>query len=148
MERHFGTYADGSGNISVLYVAPEFSSCQVGLGGTFKDSAASPRVIGFFNSDTAMNIMRMPSALQQIEESAFEGGNFTHVYLSGQVHSIQAKAFAGCEKLVYIEIPASVTFIDDSAFQGSPNVTIGCTAGSEAYNYAVRLGINWRLLDE
>ena len=90
----------------------------------------------------------MPEALQQIEASAFEGCIFTHVYLSRQVQSIQAKAFANCNNLVYIEIPASVTSIDDSAFQSSPNVTIGCVADSEAYNYAVRLGISWRLLDE
>ena len=78
--------------------------------------------------------------LTKIEDSAFEGDTFTHVYLGESVTRIGSRAFADCEQLLYIFIPNPDTFIADDAFDGSPNVVIGCPGG-EVSSYAEAHGI-------
>ena len=49
---------------------------------------------------------------------------------------IEGKAFSVCRKLEKITIPESVTNIEESVFDYSPNVTIYAPAGSCAEQYA------------
>ena len=85
--------------------------------------------------------LRLPNDLQEIQEAAFAGGGFTHVYLGNRVKTIGSRAFANCKKLVYIHIPDSVTSIADDAFSGSTRVVIACSEGSAAARYAARVGL-------
>ena len=140
--------ADTSGLLSLLYVGPEFSSCQVAISGTFPGSGTSPKIIGRFRPSGEFSMLTMPTSLIQIEDEAFEGGTFTHVYLGASVESIGNKAFANCQNLVYIEIPTETITIADNAFLNSPHVVIGCTAGSNAYDYAVRKGLQYRIREQ
>ena len=89
----------------------------------------------------------LPEALEIIEENAFEGCAFTHVYLGNRVADIGAKAFANCPNLVYIEIPESVTSIAEDAFSGSNGVTIVCKNGSAAYVFATTHSISYKTTD-
>ena len=139
--------ADAQGVVSVLYAGPEFSSCLVCLSGEFPDSGTSPRIIGSFLKDSEADVLQTPENLKTIGARAFKGGAFTHVYLGNKVQSIGSQAFADCPNLVYIEIPASVFSIAADAFQGSPNVVIGCKENSAAYAFAVDMGIPFRLID-
>ena len=140
--------ADASGQITLLYVEPDFSSCQVLISGIFPDGGASPKVVGRFPATGEFSILTMPQELIQIEDEAFEGGTFTHVYLGSKVQSIGSKAFANCPNLMYIEIPTGTELIADDAFLNSLNVTIGCTANSPAFQYAVQKGLPYQIKEQ
>ena len=64
------------------------------------------------------------------------------------VTSIGAYAFANAD-LKVITVPESVTDIDECAFGYYPSedLTIRCVEGSAAYDYAVKNGINYELID-
>ena len=148
--------SDSAGSLSLLYIAPEFQSCDVYVAGVFPDEGDSPRLVGRFSFDgvpepeepSEKKIMHAPGGLVTIEDGAFEGSAFTHIYLGEQVTSIGSRAFAGCENLYYIEIPASVLSIAEDAFEGSGQVIIGCLEESEAYQYALLHGYAFRLIEE
>lgn len=50
------------------------------------------------------------------EESFQDLDNLTEVYLCESIKTIGEYAFYGCDRLQYIQIPASVTMIESSAF--------------------------------
>ena len=137
--------ADASGRFSLLYVGAEFASCQVVLSGSFPGGGASPRLIGQFPPQGNLSILNMPRGLLRIEDEAFTGGTFTHVYLGESVQSIGSRAFADCSGLQLADIPSSVTFIADDAFSSSPGVTIQGEEGSEAQAFAERTGLPFRV---
>lgn len=132
----FADQVTSSGStIRAAVVLPSFAACDVYAGGEFSNGAASPRKVASYNAG------RLPTSTAEIEESAFENTAFTHMFLSNRVTVIGRRAFADCSDLVYVYIPSSVTQIDSSAFAGSTHVTIGCQAGSEAYDFAVNSGL-------
>lgn len=137
--------ASGEGAIDLLYLDPEFETCEIWLSGEFPDGGASPRQIDHYEAQPAAAI-HAPAALSEIEEEAFAGGSFTHVYLSENVTLIDNRAFSDCSALQYVEIPAMSVSIADDAFSGSPHVTIGCLEGSDAYSFAVDNGIPVRII--
>ncbi len=88
--------------------------------------------------------LNLPEKLEQIGESAFENGTFTHVYLGDKVTAIGSKAFAGCGTLKLIRIPASCTDIAEDAFSGCLQVMFECPADSAARQFAEAHGIRWK----
>ena len=66
------------------------------------------------------------------------------VVLQNKVREIGEKAFMNCVNLRQIEIPNSVISIADDAFDGCTRLTIICSNGSYAQEYAVAHGISWR----
>ena len=81
--------------------------------------------------------MVLPSSLTAIEAEAFAGNNVVCVVIPEHCTEIGASAFADCAQLRFIEIPASVTSIDDSAFDGCSDVLIIVTSdGSAAQRFA------------
>ena len=50
--------------------------------------------------------------------------------------TIGKRAFADCPNLTALVIPATVETIDDTAIQGSINVTVNGEAGSDAQRFA------------
>lgn len=66
----------------------------------------------------------LPKNLTTIGERAFEGIAAARVEISENVESIGPYAFADCENLRTVTIPASVTMIDETAFNGCEDVTI------------------------
>ena len=103
--------------------------------------------VGFETSDTATfntirdMVMKLPSFLVSIEEEAFAGILAQRVEISENVASIGARAFADCLNLRELVIPPTVTAIDDSALEGSDNVTVYGELESEAQRFAVDNGI-------
>ncbi len=61
------------------------------------------------------------------------------------VTAIGAKAFADRQDVERVYISATITNIDASVFDGSPNVVIVTTAGSAAHNYAAQSRIKYDL---
>ena len=56
--------------------------------------------------------------------------------ITENVISIGPRAFADCKNLTELVIPATVQTIDDTALEGSENVTIYGEADSEAQRFA------------
>ena len=84
-----------------------------------------------------------PPELRVIEAEAFAGGTFACVVLPDGCKAIGAGAFKNCAQLRFIEIPASVTSIDGSAFAGcSDSLIIVTVSGSEAQRFAQEHEIN------
>ena len=55
----------------------------------------------------------------EIPRTAFFGKPLTSVILPAGIEGIGYAAFAGCDQLQSIELPASVTYLEDYAFAGS-----------------------------
>ena len=80
--------------------------------------------------------LTLPAALVAIEEEAFAGIDAGRVEITENVISIGPRAFADCKNLTELVIPATVQIIDDTALEGSENVTIYGEADSEAQRFA------------
>ena len=80
--------------------------------------------------------MTMPAGLTQIGEEAFCNTAAQEIIFAGNVKEIGSRAFADSSSLKLITIPSSVESIASDAFSGSENVTLLCTAGSYACEYA------------
>ncbi|MBQ3703975.1 MAG: leucine-rich repeat domain-containing protein [Oscillospiraceae bacterium] len=87
---------------------------------------------------TAMadSVLKMPADLEIIEEDAFYGSSsIDKVVLSDKVKEIRAGAFAN-STLSEINLPESITFIDETAFDGCSSVIARTYPGSYAEGYA------------
>lgn len=90
---------------------------------TFKNNFSVLGSSAFANC-TSLESIDLPSALYEIESSAFKGCTsletvtFNKQEADGQynLHFIRNSAFEGCESLEYIELPDSVTNVQQNAF--------------------------------
>ena len=78
----------------------------------------------------------LPKGLREIGASAFRGLAMTAVRCPDGLTKIGAYAFADCTELLQLEIPASVTDIDDTAFAGCACVFLYGETGSAAETFA------------
>lgn len=86
----------------------------------------------------------LPAELTEIGAEAFQGCPAVRIYLQEKVISIGEDAFAGCSALREIRIPASVTRIAGSAFDGcGPDITVYGEPGSEAERFAKEKGFHF-----
>ena len=76
-----------------------------------------------------------------IGERAFEGKKVAAVILPEGLEEIGWFAFYGCTSLIDVSIPKSVSSIGYAVFDGCENVSIICTAGSYAEQYAISYGL-------
>lgn len=129
-----------SDRLEIAVVYPDFTACDVVIGGEFASSAESPRHLG------TCSALRLPEQLHEIGEEAFRNSAITHAYMGEKVTAIGKRAFADCLQLVYVYIPDSVSEIAEDAFSGCGNLVIGCTEDSEAHRFAEENGMDFRLL--
>ena len=100
-----------------------------------------------FSDCTNLRNISLPSSLSSIGVAAFYGcSSLTSLTVPDGTQTISDEAFSYCTSLSSITIPDSVTSISDDAFYGSNNVTIRCSEGSAAHNYAVENSINYELI--
>lgn len=83
----------------------------------------------------------LPDMLKTIDAEAFEGSTLENVCCQPGLLRIEARAFAGCAQLKVVDLPDTVTFIAEDAFDGSAQVTILAPAGSYAEEFAKAHGI-------
>ena len=96
--------------------------------------------------DGTSTLVTVPSTLDgyaviAIGERAFEGTSVAAVILPQGLEAIGWFAFYGCEKLIDVSIPASVTSIGYAVFDGCPNIAIVCGADTYAARYAESYGL-------
>ena len=92
-------------------------------------------------------VLKLPSSLQVIEESAFEGTGALVVALPEGVRVIQQHAFANAVQLMHINLPGTVESLGEDIFEGDRSVTIHGRPDSKAQDYARRYRIRFRSLD-
>ena len=73
---------------------------------------------------SSMNTLYLPSQIEIIEEEAFMGAACEAVIIPDGCTTIESRAFANCENLQYVQIPASVTFLPQDVFDECGNVII------------------------
>ena len=89
----------------------------------------------------ADDVLVMPESLQIIDDEAFYGdANIERVQLGDGVKEIRARAFAN-SSLSEINLPDSIEFIDDTAFDGLDDPVISASKDSYAYRWAVDRGL-------
>ena len=80
----------------------------------------------------------------RIENGAFAGIGAESVYLPDGLKEIESNAFADCENLLVIRIPASVESIAEYAFPGcTSSLCIYGIPQSAAYNFAIKKGYHF-----
>ena len=100
-----------------------------------------------FSDCTNLRSVSLPSSLQSIGVAAFYGcSSLTSVTIPEGTQTISDEAFSNCSSLSSVTIPDSVTSISEDAFYGSDNVTIKCSEGSAAHDYAVANSIKYELI--
>lgn len=106
---------------------------------------AVSRGFDFVLLDTPLNRADfvLPESTRIIEAEAFSGVPAKRVRLPEACTQIGAKAFAYCQNLVAIYIPADCTSIATNAFIGIDNLTIFGTDGSYAEFYANKYGFDF-----
>lgn len=87
----------------------------------------------------------LPDDLLTIDEEAFAGTGAVTVRVPSGVKTIRSRAFAECEHLKNVYLPASVSTIADDAFEST--VTIYAPAGSPAEAYARRRSLSFVAVD-
>lgn len=132
----------------VQYIGPSsFSGCQALREVVIPDSVTS---IGHsaFSDCPSLTQITLPSNLTGISSFLFENSGLISIQIPDQVTTIAYSAFSDCTDLTSIEIPPSVSTIDSNAFRGCDpaNITIWCTADSQAYTFAIEHGHPIRLI--
>lgn len=88
-----------------------------------------------------------PSSLTIIEDEAFEGTAVETVVFQNGLESIGPNAFGNIEALEDVYIPDRTTYIADSAFTVTDNLTVHGVDGSNAEDWAEKHGIPFAVDD-
>lgn len=96
-----------------------------------------------------LETLLLPEDVKNIGDNAFSYCGFRWLILPEGAETIGRQAFSYNSKLQYIQIPDTVTEIDDFAFTGcSADLTIAGHAGSYAEAYAQKYGIAFENADQ
>ena len=96
----------------------------------------------FFECTSLFNILHLSNTLITVERGAFLATGITSLYLPDGVTTIGNSAFYGTA-LAEVSIPASVTIVDDSAFDCCYGLSRVEYRGTKAEWLAVRRGAWW-----
>ena len=92
---------------------------------------------------SGQKMLKLPDSLRAVDSEAFAGVAADEVVIAEGCLSIGSRAFAGCEALVRVEIPDSVTAIAEDAFEGCSTLIIAAPKGSTAQEYALSRCLIW-----
>ncbi len=122
------------------------SGGNVNIPSTVNGQAVTAIGAGAFEGSNITSVS-IPSGVTKIGQTSFSDcKKLTSVSLPSTLTGIGDCAFDGCSSLNSITIPDSVTSIGDDAFDGCDNLTIRCSEGSAAYEYAVENSVDYELI--
>ncbi len=81
--------------------------------------------------------VRLPAFLSRIDAEAFANAPLTSIDLTGTaIVQIGDRAFAGCNSLTLVKVPATVQSVGSGAFDGCGKLVLLCENGSAAERFA------------
>ena len=89
--------------------------------------------------------IELTSAVRSVGDSAFEGTGLTHVAIPASMPEVNARTFAGCDKLESVLFYGMDTRIAPDAFVGCKDLVIIAPVGSTAQALAEQMG--WDFLE-
>lgn len=93
--------------------------------------------------------LTISEGVEKIGDLAFSGcEKLERVAIPDSVLCIYTLAFSNCVNLTYISIPRNVQEISDSAFEGCDKLTIYCSEGTYAEQYAIEREIPYIIIVE
>lgn len=101
------------------------------------------QTFAILESEGSDAVLTLPATLTRIESEAFAGTDVAYVVCPNGMTEIGSRAFADCENLAVIEIPASVETIAQDAFDGCSGFTIVGEEGSAAQQFAIDAGLTF-----
>lgn len=96
----------------------------------------------FYQCNELSNIVIPESVASIGQQSFYHCNSLTSIQLPNSLTSIGEGAFYDCSGLTNINIPDSVNYIGSNAFTGCNQLTIHCSEGSYAEQYAKNNGLN------
>ena len=97
-------------------------------------------------AETAENVLTLPADLEVIQARAFyNAGSIGKVVLPDGIARIESEAFAH-STLSEINLPSSITFIADDAFDECSSFNATVTAGSVAESYCLQKGLPYTVV--
>ena len=93
------------------------------------------------------NAAVLPANTTTIGSEAFKSMPTVEFILPEGVETIGSGAFAGCDDLLYINLPDSLTKIEADAFDADSKVTLIVTNGTYAHEFAAASGLNTAVLN-
>ena len=93
------------------------------------------------------NAAVLPANTTTIGSEAFKSMPTVEFILPEGVETIGSGAFAGCDDLLYINLPDSLTKIEADAFDADSKVTLVVTNGTYAHEFAAASGLNTAVLN-
>lgn len=84
--------------------------------------------------------------LTEVQPYMYLGLDMSKIYIPDDVTRIWTAAFRNCYELEYIRIPSSVDFITPDNFVHCPKLTIYCSEGSYAHQFAIDSNIRFNLI--
>ena len=117
---------------------------EAGMTFTYRVEEGGATVTGY-RGNTAF--VQVPAALDgypvvKIGQRAFEGTDVAVVELPDSVREVDWFAFYGCAGLLYVSLPAGVERLGYAVFDECPHVTVLCSPGSYAEQYAKSYGLS------
>ncbi len=102
-----------------------------------------------FENANSLRVVSLPSTLKTIEGSAFYGcSNLRLVTIPASVTSVGNYAFANCKVLRYVTFNGTKCSVGVNIFEDSPHAFIYCPWTSDITLYAIRNGIEFKLLGD
>ncbi|MBQ6893100.1 MAG: leucine-rich repeat domain-containing protein [Clostridia bacterium] len=96
-----------------------------------------------FELSISLGSIKIPSGVTKIGVGAFKNcWKLDNVEIPDSVTTIEKSAFEECHILTSIDIPDSVTSIGEKALTSTYGLTVNCSVGSYAEEYAKANGIN------
>lgn len=97
------------------------------------------RCYALYGTDWGSKVaVRIPDTVTEIGEKAFYGFSGKEIHMGSSVQTIDREAFAGCDKLETILLPASVSYISTLAFCDSGLKTVYCEGSApETFGHCI-----------
>lgn len=130
------------GYTSGIFVAKQAGTATVSVKSKYNESVYDTITVTVVNPVSETRTV-LPADLTTVEEWAFYGTDLSCVVIPDTCTRIDDFAFAWCQSLRHVYIPAALTDISFYAFTDSANVVIYTPAGSPAVDYAKAHGFPW-----
>ena len=104
---------------------------------------------GWIDYNNVVDTLIISEGIEELDSRMFDGFEvLSSVTLPSSLTTIGARTFRDCISLENLIIPDSVEDISSNSFSGCDNLTIVCSAGSYAEEYAIKYSIEYKTISD